>query len=105
MKTTYQVEKKSNTRPTRFISQDKRKKILFVFIAGLNSRHSKIAYKREVEKFFFFLEEYFPGQDEFFVESAHIVAYKNYLEGQQSLSPSSVNRASAALFSLFITQA
>lgn len=82
-----------------------REKIYFGFLMNYASDNTKIAYKRDLSDFLSFLKDHFPHLDEFSVEHAHIVAYKNFLiqkhkergDFKETLAKRTINRKLACL--------
>ncbi len=76
-----------------------RNKIYYGFIHNFSSEHTRDAYMRDLRKFLKFLSEVF-RIDEFRVEHAHIVAFKDFL-GKGECSPKTINRTLSCLWSFY----
>jgi integrase/recombinase XerD len=77
-----------------------RNKIYYGFIYNFTSVHTRDAYTRDLKKFLAFLEVTFRNIHELKVEHAHVVAFKDSLL-KNKLSPRSVNRTLATLWSFY----
>ena len=83
-----------------------RNKIYFGFLYNYSSENTRRAYLKELKKFHIFLKTHLPTLNEFELEHAHIVAYKEYLlksggERAEILSQNSVNRSLACLYAFY----
>ena len=79
-----------------------REKIYFGFLQNYHSAHTKLAYGKDLKEFLQFLHEHFPHLNEFQVEHAHIVAFRDWLnhrkgERKQKLSKRTINRKLATI--------
>lgn len=72
-----------------------RRKIYFGFLQNYQSPHTRLAYGKDLKQFLHFLREHFPHLDEFQVEHAHVVAFRDWLQGQNGRR--TINRKLATL--------
>jgi len=77
-----------------------RNKIYYGFLHNFPSEHTREAYERDLRSFLAFLAQRFRGLDEFRVEHAHVVAYKEEMLRAQ-YSQKSINRHLSCLWSFY----
>jgi integrase/recombinase XerD len=88
-------------------SQDQdRNKIYYGFLHNYSSENTRKAYFKDLKKFIKFLAVNFKGINEFQVEHAHVVAFKEYLLKEQgertaNYSNASINRTLACLWAFY----
>lgn len=83
-----------------------RNKIYYGFLYNYSSPNTRRAYLKELKKFHGFLKEKFPEKNEFELEHAHLVFYKEDLlkrggERAQIYSHNSINRTFACLYAFY----
>ena len=84
-----------------------REKIYFGFLQNYQSAHTRLAYGKDLKEFLFFLRKHFPHLNEFEVEHAHIVAYRDWLAGRiaknkkKPLGKRAVNRKVATMAAFY----
>jgi len=89
----------SHQLPTLKLKTD-RNKIYYGFLHNFSSPHTRDAYKRDLTKFLAFIAEKFRNIDEFKIEHAHVVAFKDELI-KDEYSHRSINRILATLWSFY----
>ena len=77
-----------------------RNKLYYGFIHNFSSPHTRDAYTRDLRKFLKFMQESFKNLNEFQVEQAHLVAFKESLLNSKC-SPRTVNRTLATIYSFY----